>query len=279
MEKKETLQILMSTMFKEDLSFLLSIFPHKHFSEYNILVVNQTTPDKILKSEYDSVTVINSFEKGSPISRNLAIKNATEDICLIADDDIIYEPDFEETILNTFKNHKDAGIVSFEAVIDDRKPYKKYPAYTVHNKKTLTTVHAITIAFRRKQLIAKEALFNPYFGVGSIFGGYTENVFLRGAHAKGIVSYHVPKVIVYHDDFSSGKRMGEDRAIHAASAMCNHFHGNVLSFLWVFKYIFFLYRHRYIKFGELYHKLQIGLKGIREYSKLVQEQKVARHMD
>lgn len=279
MEKKETLQILLSTMFREDLGFLENIFPHKHFSEYNIVIVNQTTPDKILESKYDSIIVINSFERGTSQSRNIAIKYSTADICLIADDDIIYEPDFEETILNTFSNHMDAGIISFEAIIENRKPYKQYPDYTLHNKRTLFSVHEITISFRRKQLIDNQLFFNEYFSLGGLFGGCTEYVFLRAAHAKGIKSYHVPKVIVYHDDFSSGKRMGEDRAIHAASAMCNHFHGNVLSFLWVFKYVFFLYRHRYIKFDELYHKLKIGLKGIKEYSKLVKEQKLMRHID
>ena len=85
-EKKErSLEILLSTMQRTSLSFLSEMFPENNFLDYNILIVNQTSRDKILTSNYTNIRVINSFKKGLPQSRNLAIENAEKEICLIAD--------------------------------------------------------------------------------------------------------------------------------------------------------------------------------------------------
>ena len=88
------LEILMSTMNKTSLSFLEPIFPNHNLEDLNILVVNQTQVGKELNSDLENIRVFNSYEKGLSKSRNLAIQNALGEICLIADDDTEYLPDF-----------------------------------------------------------------------------------------------------------------------------------------------------------------------------------------
>ena len=82
-------------MNRDNLDFLIPMFPSANFADFTILIVNQTTEKKLMNSDFPNLKVINSFEKGLSKSRNLALKNATKKILLIADDDVIYLPDFE----------------------------------------------------------------------------------------------------------------------------------------------------------------------------------------
>ena len=44
-------EILISTMFKEDLDFLKPMFQYNSISDFDIIIVNQTTKDKIIDLE------------------------------------------------------------------------------------------------------------------------------------------------------------------------------------------------------------------------------------
>ena len=62
----------------------------------------------------DNINLINVNEIGLSKSRNLAIENAKADICLLADDDIVYENNFESIILNAFNLNPCADIITFK---------------------------------------------------------------------------------------------------------------------------------------------------------------------
>lgn len=47
--------------------------------------------------------------------------NSNADICIIADDDLKYESDYEEKIKNGYKKYKDAGIIAFYVDNVDKK--------------------------------------------------------------------------------------------------------------------------------------------------------------
>ena len=46
------LEILLSTMNRTSLDFLTKIFPNGSYKNYNLLIINQTTEDRLLKSKY-----------------------------------------------------------------------------------------------------------------------------------------------------------------------------------------------------------------------------------
>lgn len=266
-QKHLDFEILISTMFRNDLSFLEKMFPHEHFSNYNILIVNQTNKDNILNTNHKNIRVINSFERGSPVSRNLAIKSATAQICLMADDDIVYQPNLKETILNAYYKNPNADIISFEAINDEGKLYTNYPQQGIHNKKSLKKIFTWVITFKREILIKNTVFFNKHFGVGSTFKGETEYVFLRNAYDKGLKIRHVSKVIVMHPTISSGVLMGSDNAFVAKTALRQRYIGN-LSYIWLVKYTLYMWAYRYIKFNQIPQKFKIGLQGISKYKSL-----------
>lgn len=261
------IEILISTMFRDDLGFLEPMFVNNNIDDFYLIVVNQTTEGKELVSNTPNIKVINSFERGSPASRNLAIQNASKDICLMSDDDIVYKSKLKQTILDAYQNNPNAAMISFEAVDETGKLYTNYYPEGVHNKKSLKKIYTWVITFRRKVFRDNHIFFNHYFGVGSVFKGETEYVFLRNAFDKNLPMIHVAQTIVMHPNESSGRQMGSDNAIFARAALRYRFYGN-LSYLWVFKYVFFLIRYNFISFKELGHKVGIGFKGIATYKRL-----------
>lgn len=270
-------EILIATMFKVDLVFLNQIFSKNNINNYTILVVNQTTTDKLLVSNKSNIRVINSFERGTSASRNLAIKNAIGDICLFGDDDLVYEPNFAKTILSSFEKHPDAYLLSFEAISgESRKAHGNYPVTGKHTKKSLIPIHMVVMAFRRLKLLQSNVLFNEYFSFGGKFSGGTEYVFLMNAYFCNLVAYHISKTIVYHDGPSSGKDMGSDRSIHTNAARINHFNNSLYAKLWLIKYVVFLVRKNYISLNSLIMKYKVGLKGIKDYNELEKKKLISR---
>ncbi|WP_353778093.1 glycosyltransferase [Winogradskyella sp. 3972H.M.0a.05] len=263
----KVIEILMATMFREDLSFLEPIFADNDLSDFQILIVNQTDEDKQLKSDLANVRVINSFERGSPASRNLAIANAKGDICLMADDDIVYKPNLKKTILEAYDKHPEVDFISFEAVNEHEKLQANYPDEGVHDEKSLYEIYTWIITFKREVFKERSIFFNHHFGVGSTFKGSTEYVFLRNAFDKGLKMLHYPKTIVMHPEESSGRHMGSDEAFFASSARTHRFYGK-LSYFWLLKYTLFMWKDGYIKFSEMPRKFKIGLAGISKYKEL-----------
>lgn len=254
-------------MLQEDLNFLDAIFSNNDINDFKLIIVNQTDEEKQLFSNLPNVKVINSFERGSPASRNLAIKHATADVCLMADDDIIYLPHLKEHIETAYQNHPKAAMISFQAIDETQKLYTDYFPPGIHDKKSLKKIYTWVISFKRAIFKAHQVYFNHYFGVGSVFKGETEYVFLRNGYDKGLKMVHVAKNIVQHPNENSGKRMGSDNSLFARSALAYRFYGH-LSYLWLAKFVFFIYRHHYITWDQIPQKYQMGISGISKYKEL-----------
>ena len=92
-------EVLMSVMHQTDMSV-----GYKANVGTDLLIVNQCDHD-----DYDEQVVdghlwrmISTTERGLAKSRNLAIRNAKGDICVLADDDEVYEQDIWPEIIKSF---------------------------------------------------------------------------------------------------------------------------------------------------------------------------------
>ena len=266
-------EILISTMCRTDLEFLNQMFhATDNYRDYNLLIINQTEEGELLTSNEEKIRVINSFERGTGKSRNLAISKSKGRICLIADDDTTYVKDFKETILKAYKEHRDVDFISFEAIDEYSNPYTKYPKLGYHSKTSLRSIYNWMITFKRERLLKHNIYYNEFFGLNSVFRG-EEYVFLREAFDKGLKVFHVPKVIVSHPYETSGKLQGNDDVIFSRSAVKYRFIREV-AYLWLFKYIFFLIRENYITIKEVPYKFSQGIKGIQKYKALESSEKI-----
>jgi glycosyltransferase involved in cell wall biosynthesis len=262
------LEILIATKNRNNLDFLAPMFPFKHFSKFNILIINQSKENKLM-SDFETVRVINIDEKGLSKSRNLALKNASKKICLIADDDAVYYSNFENGIITAFNQNPDASIITFNHQrqgID--KPQNSSQKIFSHTLKTIWNVSSIEIAFQLKDIKENKTHFDENFGLGSYFETAEEYLFLRDAIKLSLNALFYPFVIVSHPLISSGENQGSDKILFARAALFYKTRSNLV-YIWLLKYVFFLVRNRYINWNECMRKYKMGLSGIRKYKELV----------
>lgn len=253
------LEILVSTMNKTSLSFLDRMFPGGKKKDLLVLIINQTSRGNELVSDYDDIRVINSYEKGLSKSRNLAIKNAKGDICLIADDDIKYKQGFWNIVLEAFSKHSKASVIRFKIGTFEGVDYKKYPAFSkrLNNLRDISGASSIEIGFRRIDIIENSIFFNELFGLGANFKSGEEFLFLRDVIKKSLSVYFENVEIVKH----SKKRntvVGSDDYIRACAALYHIAYKRSCYFILI-KLIFSLYRNGIISFNQLYKKYDIGV--------------------
>jgi len=267
--KKSDVEILVATMNRQSLDFLVPMFTISHFSEFNILVVNQTTPDIILTSGFPSVRVINAFEIGLSKSRNLALTNAVGKLCLITDDDVIFKEDFLDHIVNAFNLNNTSALISFRIEKAPGVLYKKYPKERVtttalgHRLNIMSVEMVVNSALIREHKI----LFNEHFGLGAQFLMGEEAIFINSIHEGGLNIMLEPSVIAMH--------LGEDT--HARSSVLDKYYVQGALFTAIFKnnyYKWILFKiayelkHNTIKLKEIVVAIRAALAGRAAFKKI-----------
>lgn len=266
------LEILIATKDRSNFDFLMKMFPHQHFSNFSLLIVNQSQ-NSFLNSDFESVKVINSKEKGLSKSRNLAIKNASKKICLIADDDVVFEETFKKNILSAFNKQENADVITFNHLrVGNHVPQKTGNLIFRHDTKSIWSVCSIEIAFKLDEIKSRKLYFDENFGLGSYFETAEEFLFLKEALNEKLIVMFNPAVIVSHSELSSGKNEGSDTLIYARSALFYKLHG-IFAYLWLLKYTLFLLRKKHIKFSETLSKYKKGIDGIAKFKQLTQNHK------
>lgn len=168
------------------------LLPERSDIRYTVSIQN---PDNICQTDIPArlsarPDVNVSFMDGTGLSRNRnnALSMATGDICLIADDDNRYLPEYIDNILDAWSGNPDADIITFQAQTYEGAPLHPYPA---------PYVCSVEITFRRSSIISKDLKFDERFGLGSpLLCAGEEDVFMADAQRAGLNIKYIPKVIV-----------------------------------------------------------------------------------
>lgn len=206
------IQFLISTMNRRNFSFLYEIFPGELINKISAVVINQCTeflPEHPTFNFSETIKVYNSTEKGLSKSRNLALKYANADICVLCDDDFIYLPDCLEKIAKAYNEIPDADIITFQSFATEtgnkRKEYKeklfKYKLYQ------LSSVSSSDITFKLSTIKQNGLRFDERFGLGTINYSGEEGIFLADAFRVGLKIYHYPTFTVKTTEVSTGNRL------------------------------------------------------------------------
>jgi len=198
--KNSDIEILVATMNRQSLDFLVPMFPMQHFSEFNILVINQTTQDAMITSHYPHVRIINVFEKGLAKSRNLALTNAMGKLCVITDDDVVFKADFCNHIINAFNENATAAFISFRVEKAPGVLYKKYPEGRVITTglRHCLNIMSIEMVVNRNVVQQHKIQFNENFGLGAQFCMGEEALFINRIYESGLQIIIEPHVIAMH---------------------------------------------------------------------------------
>lgn len=164
----------------------------------NILAINQTDFESYEEYilEGNKVRIINTKTRGISISRNLALKYAEGDICMLCDDDVIYLDDYKEKVLTAYHKVDKADVFIFDTKkinsqfkMDHKSiPYiRKSPKYKNYG--------SVRITFKREKIIGGKIKFNENFGPGAKYYSGEDSLFIRSIRKNKLLVYESPEII------------------------------------------------------------------------------------
>ncbi|MBO5926416.1 MAG: glycosyltransferase family 2 protein [Clostridia bacterium] len=158
------------------------------------IIGNQCDKNEILNETYGKV--VSSTLRGVGKNRNGIIDRATADICVLADDDMVFCDDYEEIAEKAFEKNPKADVIIFNFIkkSEGRKEIKKTKKIGFFN---YMNYGAARMAFRRKSVLYHGITFNNMFGGGTPHGSGEDSLFLRNCLKAGLKVLAVPDSLAY----------------------------------------------------------------------------------
>ena len=185
------IQVLVATMNQMDHSLL-----ERMNIQSDAIVGNQCERDYIehfLWNGYD-IKYLSFNERGVGLNRNNALMRANADICLFADDDMVYEDGYVRIVSNAFKENPDADVLIFN--IHEKESHR----YIIKKKEKINYFNylrygAVRIAIKLSSIRHKGIFFNQCFGGGTEYSHGEDNIFLHSCLREKLKIYAVPQYI------------------------------------------------------------------------------------
>lgn len=252
-------EIICVTMHQHDFSKVESMNVHS-----DILFANQcdyTGYTEIDFGEYKA-RMISTNTRGVGVNRNLGLLYSQGEICLFADDDVVYKDGAEQIIKEEFRNHPNADIIIFHFDTTDlTRQQKKYKRTRRHHFFERMPWGSIRIAFRRDSVKKANVWFSTLFGGGCIFPCGEDSIWLRDAQKRGL-KFFVSKETIGTVSFeeSSWFTGYDEKHFYGKGAYCAAMYPKC-TMMWIMYYLF-----RYKNVGELSIKEKLrwmknGVKG------------------
>lgn len=186
-------EILCVTMNQSDFSKIQEMNIHS-----DVVFANQAdrTATDLLEADGFSAKMITTATRGVGINRNIALLHASAEICLFADDDVVYVDDMEQQVLAEFDTHPDADIMIFHFDTDSKE--RKQQSYSTTRKCGYFSPMpwaGFRIAFRRAAVQKANIWFHTLFGGGCIFPSGEDSIWLKNAKKAGLSLFVSSKTI------------------------------------------------------------------------------------
>lgn len=188
------LEVLISCMHQKDKSII-----QRTNIQSDVLVINQCDENKEERFEFENkkgencvARIIYTTERGLSRSRNMALRNATGDICLICDDDEVLEDNYVDKIIEGYRLYPKASVLAFTFVWIKKKDPKKPKRI---NYLSALRVNSIQITFKRDTISFNKVFFDEMLGSGTGHGGGEENKFLYDCLRNNLRIYYTPILI------------------------------------------------------------------------------------
>src|SRR5699024_9300261 len=126
----------------------------------------------------------------------------TNDICLMADDDMIYVKDYNEVVQKAFEKHPEADMIVFNVRIHKNgKITEKVNKMGKINFFNSLKYGTVCFGFKREMIQKSNIYFSTMFGA-SVYVNGEDSIFIWECLKKGLKVYRTTSVIadVYNDD-------------------------------------------------------------------------------
>lgn len=190
------LQVLVAAMGQKDYSLL-----DKMNIQSGVIVGNQCDYNSVDEFDYKgfSAKYLNFAEQGVGLNRNNSLMRATGDICLFADDDMVYVDGYDKIVLGAFEKIPEADVIIFNLIEENPSRYiiKEIKRVNYLNYLKYGTAR---IAVRLDSVKENGIFFNLCFGGGAKYCHGEDNLFLTECLNKGLKVYTYPEYIAYLDE-------------------------------------------------------------------------------
>lgn len=176
------------------------------------IVGNQCDRNEVECFEWNGhqIKYLSFAERGVGLNRNNALMRADADVCLFADDDMVYVDGYAEKIERAFKDNPRADVLVFNLLEKDseRKRISKVSKVCRLNYLRYGTAR---VAFKLSAVKAQGIYFNQCFGGGTEHAHGEDNLFLTACLDKGLKIYAVPiEIAELKDERPSSWNTGYD---------------------------------------------------------------------
>lgn len=183
------LEVLMACMHQEDDTLV-----KKSKISGDIIVINQCDKNGYFeyKTQKGLAKIFCTTQRGLTKSRNMAIEISDADICLLCDDDEIFEENYEQKILQAYKQLPQADVIILK--MKNRKASFADKVQRIKFPKTMK-VSSWQISFKRQSLKRAGIKFDELLGAGTGNGAEEELKFLIDCEKSGLKIFYVPIII------------------------------------------------------------------------------------
>lgn len=185
------LQVLVATMNQNDHSLIA-----KMNIQSDAIIGNQCDINLIENFEWEGhdILYLNFAERGVGLNRNNTLMRAKADICLFADDDMVYIDNYVNVVKNAFEKLSDADVIIFNL------KEKRKSRYVIHKVTRVNYLNYLRygtarIAVKLNSVRNNAIYFNQCFGGGTEHSHGEDNLFLTACLNNGLKVYAVPEYI------------------------------------------------------------------------------------
>ncbi|MCE5286201.1 MAG: glycosyltransferase family 2 protein [Pelosinus sp.] len=193
------IEVLVSTMHQNDLSLI-----KKMNLQTNAIIINQCNRNSYLEKSINNrqYKMYSFSERGVGKSRNNALMRSTADICVMADDDVVYLDNYEAIIKDAFIRMPNADVIMFNVPSYNKErdtiTIEKTQRVRYHNCLKYGTFN---MAFKRESILKANIFFSLLFGGGAVYSAGEDSLFIMDCLKKGLIIYADTHKIadVYHE--------------------------------------------------------------------------------
>lgn len=184
------LQVLVATMNQNDHSLL-----NKMNIQSDAIIGNQSNRNEVEEFKYNGhkIKYLSFAERGVGLNRNNTLMRADADICLFADDDVVYCDNYKELVLSAFAQNPDADLIAFNVkssnqdrvgFVESKKQRIRFYNFMRHG--------TYRLAIRLKTIRKENIYFSLLFGGGAKYSCGEDTLFLLECLRSRLVMYSVP---------------------------------------------------------------------------------------
>lgn len=189
------LEVLLATVEQKDLEIATRMN-----AKCDILIANQA-PDSFglrsMATEYGTVEMLTLPGRGVGLNRNLGLMRSSADVCLFSDDDVRYDDNYVDTVLQAFEKHREADIILFNLRGEggERGASQIRRVQALNRWTALKFAGAPRVAVRRSSVLRANVYFSLLFGGGARYASGEDILFVASCIRKGLRAVAVPSDI------------------------------------------------------------------------------------